>query len=74
LWNGCSRELTRILEVLFVRPAMLEAPEPWEEDSGSEDLAQRMGTHRCRQTEVAMKALQCGGIPRRTEAFFNAVK
>jgi hypothetical protein len=30
---------------------MLKAPEPWEEDSGSEDLAQRIDSHRCRQRE-----------------------
>ena len=39
-------------------------PEPWEDDSGSEDLAQRMDAHRCRQTEVLRKlcnAVECQG-------------
>lgn len=31
---------------------MLEASESWEEDSGSEDLAQRIDAHRCRRREV----------------------
>jgi hypothetical protein len=35
-----------------VRPVMLGAPEPWEEDPGSEDLAQRIDAHRCRRREV----------------------
>jgi len=51
LRHSCGWELTRVLEVFLVRLTMLEAPEPWEEDSGSEELARRVDAHRCRQKE-----------------------